>query len=247
MRRCPRTLVGILLLLASCVRQPVILGVDPSAQGAVVQPSGAGNARSVTANRTALIGRVTDSQGRVIARAHVQLFTLGQPVVEATASTDSAGVFTLVNVPSAAYRVTVRHIGFKPNSWVQAAGGGGPDRVAVVLREQDALLEPVWCTTDVRPGLIVEVRDSADGALAIEDVHATAQEGTYVDTLLVRTWDIRTGKGRSRSGVHERAGTYTVTVRKPGYREWVLSDVRLTRDECHVITRQLQVRLYPVR
>ncbi|MEO5580406.1 MAG: PEGA domain-containing protein [Gemmatimonadaceae bacterium] len=42
---------------------------------------------------------------------------------------------------------------------------------------------------------------------------------------------------------YERAGTYTVTVTKPGYREWRRTGVQVGRDECHVITVPLTARL----
>jgi hypothetical protein len=39
---------------------------------------------------------------------------------------------------------------------------------------------------------------------------------------------------RPLTGAGEHAGIFRVTVRKPGYRDWVRSGVRVTRDACHV-------------
>ena len=47
------------------------------------------------------------------------------------------------------------------------------------------------------------------------------------------------------SAAHERPGTYTVTVSKPGYRDFTQSNIVVGADVCHVITVQITARLAP--
>lgn len=102
------------------------------------------------------------------------------------------------------------------------------------------------CTTEARAGIQVDVRDATTGEPAADGAIAYAQEGAYVDTL--RTFPSLPPQASSMMvGVYERPGVYTVVVRKSGYRQWVQSNVIVTKDECHVITVQLQVRLEGVR
>ncbi|MFN2382919.1 MAG: hypothetical protein ABR559_01490, partial [Gemmatimonadota bacterium] len=65
-----------------------------------------------------------------------------------------------------------------------------------------------------------------------------AVEGAYADTL-------HAFSATSLGGAFERPGTYAVTVRKPGYREWRVTGVSVTSDACHVRPVQLQARLVP--
>lgn len=46
-------------------------------------------------------------------------------------------------------------------------------------------------------------------------------------------------------GAYERAGTYTVIVSHPGYRQWQRMGVVVERDECHVIPEAVEARLTP--
>lgn len=43
----------------------------------------------------------------------------------------------------------------------------------------------------------------------------------------------------------ERPGTYTVTVSKPGFRDWQRAGIVVTADECHVHPVELSARLQP--
>jgi len=86
----------------------------------------------------------------------------------------------------------------------------------------------------------VFVRDSSSGAPIGRGSKATAADGIFVATA---TYPGGTQDDLPLSLAHERAGTYTVVVTKPGYRDWRASGVRVTRDECHVITVTLTARL----
>lgn len=97
---------------------------------------------------------------------------------------------------------------------------------------------PTACTLEARAAINVEVRDSLTGQPAAAGATGVAAEGAYADTLDAFS-------ATSLAGAYERAGTYTVTVRKPGYREWRLTGVTVTSDACHVQPVQLQARLVP--
>ncbi len=96
------------------------------------------------------------------------------------------------------------------------------------------------CTAEARPALTVFVRDSSSGAPIGRGSSATATDGIFVATA---TYPGGTQDDLPLSLAHERAGIYTVVVKKPGYRDWRASGVRVTRDDCHVITVTLTARL----
>jgi hypothetical protein len=45
------------------------------------------------------------------------------------------------------------------------------------------------------------------------------------------------------SSAGERAGTYDLTIRSPGYRDWTRTGVEVTKDQCHVRPVTLTARL----
>ncbi len=98
------------------------------------------------------------------------------------------------------------------------------------------------CTLEARPALSIFVRDSSSGAPIGRGSSATATDGVFVATA---TYPPGGPDDLPLSLAHERAGTYTVVVRNPGYRDWRATGVRVTRDECHVITQTLTARLEP--
>ncbi len=91
------------------------------------------------------------------------------------------------------------------------------------------------CTLEARPGLRVEVRDSITRAPAGENASVVATEGTYEETL--QTFD-----AIIFAGLYERRGNYSVSVQKTGYEPWQ-QELRVTGNECHVKTVDLQVNL----
>ena len=90
------------------------------------------------------------------------------------------------------------------------------------------------CTADFRYGLAVGVRDSAtDAAIASGATLITVDQKGSTDSVSfpLNRADL---DPLSLPGAGEHAGTFLVTVRKTGYRDWVRSGVRVTSDECHV-------------
>ena len=124
--------------------------------------------------------------------------------------------------------------------------------VAVVLgcsqrpndTEEPNPLAKAMCTADLRAAVSIEVRDMATGEPAACGASAEIRDGDYVEPL--------TGQGSCAiapetflEGAWERVGTYTVTIRKAGYQEWVRSQVVVIADQCHVQTVTLQALLEP--
>lgn len=104
------------------------------------------------------------------------------------------------------------------------------------LESSDTLI----CTDELVPGLRVSV-EHVEGRTITGEVRIVARDGDYADTSRVNLAERSYGHL-----AHERPGTYLVTVDKEGYRTWRKSDVSVSADECHVLTRDLTARLTPV-
>lgn len=114
---------------------------------------------------------------------------------------------------------------------------------ALAVGACDVLDSPdVICTANFVFGLVVTVQDSASGAPSASGAQLIAQEGAYADTagFPPNRPDLDT---LPLVGAGERPGTYTVTVRKSGFHDWVRSGLVVTADECHVHPVQLTARL----
>lgn len=96
------------------------------------------------------------------------------------------------------------------------------------------------CSTEVRPGILVGINDNEGNAAAI-GASVIAREGAYVDSVRVAGTNNAVLVGLA----NERPGTYTVTVRKPGYQVVTNEGVVVTQDRCHVRTVTLVVTLQP--
>ena len=94
------------------------------------------------------------------------------------------------------------------------------------------------CTAVAVPALAVTVLDGSTGQ-RVCDATVVAVEGSFSSTL-----EPSLGGGTcSYSGPYERAGVYEVRVTKQGYQPDVERNVRVTADECHVVTQQLTLTL----
>jgi hypothetical protein len=114
---------------------------------------------------------------------------------------------------------------------------------AVAFGACDALdSPPVYCTNNFVWGLQVEVQDSVTSAPAASGAQVIARDGAYADTASYppNRPDL---DNLPLVAAGERAGTYTVTVRKAGFIDWERSNVVVTADECHVHPVALTARL----
>lgn len=101
----------------------------------------------------------------------------------------------------------------------------------------------VNCPDNYAYGIVVSVRDSTTGADAVAGATGIASDGAFRDSVSIPSGTSPHASAISLVG--ERAGTYTVTVRKAGYRDWTNSNVVVTRDACHVRTVTLTAQLQP--
>jgi hypothetical protein len=124
----------------------------------------------------------------------------------------------------------------KPKSWILAA--------CLVLPA--ACSQPngtgVVCTALFAYGLSVTVQDSVTGLPAAAGATVVARDGAYADSTSVPA----NGANNTSVGLAgERAGTYSITVRKAAYQTWSKSGVQVTKDVCHVIPVQVTAKLQP--
>ncbi|NNF12724.1 MAG: carboxypeptidase regulatory-like domain-containing protein [Gemmatimonadetes bacterium] len=98
---------------------------------------------------------------------------------------------------------------------------------------------PIVCTDEARPGIILRVFEVGTMDPVTEGLEGDLVEGDYQESLAIL------GSDNVLFGATERPGTYTATVRAAGYQEWQQSGIAVTADECHVITRDLSVSLVP--
>lgn len=94
------------------------------------------------------------------------------------------------------------------------------------------------CDAVLKAGIAVTIVDGATGNPFQGDVTVIATEGSYLETAIPPAADPRTA-----FLAHERPGTYRVEVQASGYIPWVATDVRVTRDDCHVQTVDLTAQL----
>lgn len=98
--------------------------------------------------------------------------------------------------------------------------------------------DPIFCTEELRAGLEVTVRDGIGGAFLTEGVTVVAIDNEYKETLE------NFAGSNTFVGAYERAGTYTISISKEGYRDSTPSEpVVVGEDLCHVITESVAVIL----
>jgi hypothetical protein len=116
---------------------------------------------------------------------------------------------------------------------------------ALALAACGSVIDSPACTADYRYGLTVTVVDSINGA-APASALLLARSGFYSDSVgPYPPQQMLPGAPPELrlSAAGERAGTYAVTVRSQGYRDWVLTGVRVTADQCHVHPVALTARM----
>jgi hypothetical protein len=101
------------------------------------------------------------------------------------------------------------------------------------------------CTDDFRFGLNVTVVDSGTNAPPASAV-LIARSGAFVDSVGPQTPVPMVQNGPPvllLSAAGEMPGTYDLTVRSPGYRDWTQAGIRVTANECHVDPKKVTARL----
>jgi hypothetical protein len=96
------------------------------------------------------------------------------------------------------------------------------------------------CTTEARPGILVEVRDSTSGEPATAGATLLAVSGAYRDSI---SYPANAPDNLVTMALaYERAGVYAVTVTRPGYSPW-RAPAWVREGSCHVKTMRLFARL----
>jgi hypothetical protein len=101
------------------------------------------------------------------------------------------------------------------------------------------------CTDDFRFGLNVTVVDSVTNAPPASAV-LIARSAAFVDSVGPQAPMQFVQNGPPvllLSSAGEKPGTYDLTVRSPGYQDWIRTGVEVTADECHVVPVKLTARL----
>lgn len=92
------------------------------------------------------------------------------------------------------------------------------------------------------PAISVRVVDQRTGATITSGTTLVASDGDYADSTSVRS-DVPIERAGLAIG---RPGRYALTVRKPGYRDRTLTDIRAPRQPCGVTTQYVTLQLEPV-
>jgi hypothetical protein len=117
--------------------------------------------------------------------------------------------------------------------------------VALGACESPSSPRPLACTPNILFGLQVTVIDSITSAPP-SSATLIARSAAYVDSVGPQAplSPVVDGVVLVLSAASERSGTYDLTVRAPGYRDWTRTGVRVTQeDQCHVRTVALTARL----
>jgi hypothetical protein len=101
------------------------------------------------------------------------------------------------------------------------------------------------CKTNLVAAVSVTIVDSIGGGSLTNGATVRVQDGAYADSITVPI-DTSSNFAPTIALAWERPGVYQVTVRHAGYRDWNASNVRVTKDECHVHTAVLTARLIRV-
>ena len=97
--------------------------------------------------------------------------------------------------------------------------------------------EPFACTDEMRPGILVDIRDSVTSEFLASGARSIARDGEFADTVPAQI------TGFPHSLAHERPGTYTLTVERANYATWTRTGVVVTDGRCHVNTVSIIARL----
>jgi hypothetical protein len=192
--------------------------------------------RLAQAQDTLVVSVKTDS-GRPLPDALVSIANprYGQHWTRAT--TDSAGIARLEPAPRDSFTLEVRHIGYERSRFPMRDTSAA---VTVVMKRAAVQLTEV-CLTYALPAISLQL-DSAITSGRTRIV-ARVRDGSFfeVDSLDVPS------ERKSLAFAWERVGTYDIEITAGGYKRWSRSDVRVTKDRCHVVPQVIRVRLRPRR
>lgn len=95
------------------------------------------------------------------------------------------------------------------------------------------------CTALGSLGIVVQVVDARTRSSINDGAFVVATDGAYRDTVTLSSDQTTRPVGLA----FEREGTYTVTVRRIGYKEWTRTGVVVPRGDCAVEVQRLTAAL----
>jgi len=100
------------------------------------------------------------------------------------------------------------------------------------------------CSDELRSAMRVDVVDSLTGAPAAAAATVWVRSSTFLDSIRVPD-SVASATAAYWMEDKVKGGTYSVEVRKAGYRQWLRDGIRIDADRCHVrsfafITARLQ-------
>ena len=99
------------------------------------------------------------------------------------------------------------------------------------------------CTPSIEPAITVTISDTQTG----DPLEATVlvKDGNFQEELRVQGV---TPRGQTiYGGAFERSGIYTVITSKNGYETSIIEELNVDKDECHVLTRHINIILRPIK
>jgi hypothetical protein len=106
----------------------------------------------------------------------------------------------------------------------------------LALAACEGLSTPRVCPGVVQPSVRLTVEDAMSGTNVTPGASVVLRSGAYADSLVAPP-------GVNSVGVGNRAGTFTLTVRRAGYELWTRTDVRVEAGPCGAATVELTARL----
>jgi hypothetical protein len=103
----------------------------------------------------------------------------------------------------------------------------------------------VACTLNYVYGLAIRVQNAATGSALSDSALVQVMDGAYVETYRYLGPPNQQFSG-TISAAGERAGTYSIAIRKAGFAPFDTAGIRVTRDACHVHTVTVIANLQPV-
>ncbi len=96
------------------------------------------------------------------------------------------------------------------------------------------------CTLDIKPGVTIQVYEE-ESSEPICGFSLELIDGEYIESY--DSPDLSPCQSFEFQGAMERTGTYQFVISKAGYQTYASEEFTVRSDDCHVITREFQVRL----
>lgn len=98
----------------------------------------------------------------------------------------------------------------------------------------------VVCTTQFVYGLGITVQNAATGAAITDSASVVVKDGSYTES-----YTLGGQPGGVIAAAGERAGTYSISIRKGEFAPYDTVGIKVTKDACHVQPVQVVAKLQP--